>query len=177
MTSPESENPRRRPQSRRNTGSQTSTADQQATQETQALTNEEPATPQQEGNGQSTGVKGDTMTTAGTLTIEDAVVGKVASSAAEQVEGVHTIGAPSLTRTVAEALGAAGGGRRGVNVQVGQSEASFDITIVVDEGHRIPDVARRVKERVAQQVSETCGLAVKRVNILVADKEVTCELN
>jgi len=107
----------------------------------------------------------------GTITIDDAVVAGVASEAAEEVEGVHAIGTPSVTRAVAEALGAARPETRGVGVQVGRTEAAFDLAISVERGYSIPNVASQVKQRVSERVLEICGLTAKRVNIRVTNIE------
>ena len=109
------------------------------------------------------------MTIEGTVIINDGVVASIAAQAVEEVEGVSSVGTASVTRSVAEALGAARSQTRGVSVQVGRTEAAFDLNIIVEYGYTIPDVVAQVKENVVRQVQTLTGLKVKRVNITVSD--------
>jgi uncharacterized alkaline shock family protein YloU len=105
----------------------------------------------------------------GTITIDDRVIAHIAARAAEEVDGVHSIGAPSFTRSMAQALGGSRPGAYGVGVQAGKMEAAFNMSIVVDYGRHIPDVAHRVQRQVAERVAQLCGLNVTRVNVHVND--------
>ena len=168
---PDKEERTRRAQSRRpeDTGAGESQAAEQAPEpysetvaaaETQDVAGTETA--------ETTEKEGEEMTIPGTVTFEDDVVASVAKSAAEQVEGVYSVGSPSVTRTVAEVLGAASSGTRGVEVAVGSVEAAFALELVVEHGHRIPDVAQQVRDNVGKQVEHVCGYTVKEVNIHIA---------
>lgn len=111
------------------------------------------------------------MPVEGTTTIDNSVLARIAVMAAQEVDGVVSVGSPSVTRSIAETLGAARRGTAGVDVQVGRTEATFNLTLVVAQGVSIPDVARQVRERVAQRIEDISGLPVSRIDIFVADMQ------
>jgi len=107
----------------------------------------------------------------GTTTISDSVVAKIAGIAAKEVPGVHDLGG-AAERAVGGAISRiTGGGARatGVNVEVGQEEAAVDLSMIVDYGQPIPDVANQVRQNVINQIQSLTGLRVKEVNITVND--------
>jgi uncharacterized alkaline shock family protein YloU len=107
----------------------------------------------------------------GTTTLDDAVVTKVASVAAQEVRGVHELGGgmARVLGSVTEAVGATDERTRGVSVEVGEREAAIDLTIVIDYGESIPRVAQAVRDNVIKRVEGICGLSVIEVNISVND--------
>lgn len=114
---------------------------------------------------------GDLHTEKGQTTIADPVVTKVAGIAAREVAGVHELGGG-----VSRALGAVtqrlpGGdpNTQGVSVEVGETEAAVDLTVIVDYGESIPKVAAQIRENIIRRIEGICGLAVKEVNIAVID--------
>ena len=113
----------------------------------------------------------------GTTTIQDSVVTAIVSMAAEEVEGVATshggVKLPGDTSpTVGEFVDNLTGGSsrtRGLSVDVGEQQAAADVTINVDYGRSIPQVATAVRERVIERVENLTGLEVTEVNIQVND--------
>lgn len=107
----------------------------------------------------------------GTTTLDDAVVTKVAAVATREVRGVHELGGGVARAfgTMTEAVGATDERTRGVSVEVGEREAAIDLTIVVDYGESIPQVAQAVRDNVIKRVEGICGLSVIEVNISVND--------
>ncbi|UWF78701.1 MULTISPECIES: Asp23/Gls24 family envelope stress response protein [Microbacterium] len=107
---------------------------------------------------------------AGRTTIADGVVAKVAGIAAREVSGVHALGGGG-----ARALGAirdavnATDFTQGVKVEVGETQAAADITIVVDYPAPIQDVAENVRQAVTDAITRLVGLQVVEVNIDVND--------
>lgn len=117
------------------------------------------------------GGPGELQTEKGQTTIADPVVTKVAGIAAREVAGVHRLGGG-----VARALGAVtqrlpvgDSSNQGVSVEVGETEAAVDLTVVVEYGESIPNVARQIRENVIRRIEGICGLAVTEVNIAVND--------
>lgn len=107
----------------------------------------------------------------GETTIADGVVTKVAGIAAREVGGVYDLGG-GLARAVggvAQRVGAADQRMQGVSVEVGQREAAVDLTLVIEYGESIPEVADAVRKNIIQRVEGTSGLSVTEVNIAVAD--------
>ena len=58
---------------------------------------------------------------------------------------------------------------RGVSVTVGQIETAIDLTMAVDYGKPIPQIAEAVRRNVISRVEKLVGLNVKEVNITVND--------
>lgn len=107
---------------------------------------------------------------AGKTTIADGVVAKVAGIAAREVPGVYALGgggarAFGAIRDVINATDLA----QGVKVEVGDTQAAADLTIVVEYPAPIQDVANNVRAAVAGAISRLVGLEVVEVNVEVND--------
>ncbi len=106
----------------------------------------------------------------GRTTIAESVVAKIAGIAAREVSGVHALGGGG-----ARALGAirdavnATDLTQGVKVEVGETQAAADITIVVDYPAPIQDVAENVRTAVTDAITRLVGLQVVEVNVDVND--------
>ncbi|MDA3147223.1 Asp23/Gls24 family envelope stress response protein [Leucobacter sp. UCMA 4100] len=113
---------------------------------------------------------------AGKTTIAEGVVAKVAGIAAREVRGVHALGGGG-----ARALGAirdvvnATDLTQGVKVEVGETQAAADITIVVDYPAPIQEVAGNVRAAVTDAISRLVGLDVVEVNVDVNDVHLPSE--
>ena len=99
------------------------------------------------------------------------MVTKVAGIAAREVAGVYKLGGG-----VARALGAVTqrlpGGEsqsQGVSVEAGEKEVAIDVTVVVEYGESIPNVAQQIRENVIRRVEGTTGLKVTQVDVEVND--------
>lgn len=107
---------------------------------------------------------------AGKTTIADGVVAKVAGIAAREVPGVFALGGGG-----ARALGAlrdainATDLTQGVRVEVGETQAAADITIVVEYPAPIQEVAGNVRAAVTSAITRLVGLQVVEVNVAVND--------
>lgn len=119
----------------------------------------------------SFGATGTTIaTSAGRTTIADGVVAKVAGIAAREVRGVYALGGGG-----ARALGAirsvvnADDLTQGVRVEVGETQAAADITIVVEYPIPVHEVAANVRTAVTSAISSLVGLEVVEVNVEVND--------
>ena len=107
----------------------------------------------------------------GETKIADGVVTKVAGLAAGEVAGVHELGgtAARAMGAVTQKVGLTDGRTQGVSVEVGEKEAAVDLTIIVDYGESIPQVAEDVRQQVIKRVEGITGLSVVEVNISVDD--------
>ncbi len=106
----------------------------------------------------------------GKTSIDDTVVAKIAGMAAREIPGVHDIGGPAqraIGGVVQRITGTAGG--LGVGVEVGQQETAVDLSLIVDYGQPIPEVANQVRQNIINQIESLTGLRVKEVNITVND--------
>ena len=108
----------------------------------------------------------------GNTTVQDGVVSKVAGIAAQAVEGIRMGGSTSQTvGSIMSAVPGVGGGSQsqGVSVEVGEVEAAVDLTVTVEYGRTIHQVAEAVRGNVIRRVEDLVGLRVTEVNIAVSD--------
>jgi uncharacterized alkaline shock family protein YloU len=115
--------------------------------------------------------EGPLQTGRGQTTIADAVVTKVASTAAREVRGVHELGSgvSRAVGTVTQRVGVGDERTQGVTVEVGEREAAVDLTIMIDYGESIPRVSQAVRDNVIKRIEGITGLSVTEVNVTVND--------
>lgn len=108
--------------------------------------------------------------TAGRTTIADGVVSKVAGIAAREVRGVYALGGGGARAfgAIRDAMNATDLGQ-GVKVEVGETQAAVDITLVVEYPEPIQDVADNVRASVSDAITSLVGLEVVEVNVEVND--------
>lgn len=99
----------------------------------------------------------------GTIRITNEVVEVIAALATSQVEGVASMGG-GIVGDLANMLGR---GKKGVKVEVGEQETAVDLSIVVEYGVSIPEVALRVQSSVKEAIESMTGLNVVEVNVQV----------
>lgn len=107
----------------------------------------------------------------GSTSISDVVVTKVAGIAAREVSGVHELGGGAVRAvgSLTQRVGIGDSRSQGVSVEVGEQEAAVDLTIVVEYGESIPEVAGRIRENVIKRIQGITGLRVTEVNVSVND--------
>jgi uncharacterized alkaline shock family protein YloU len=99
--------------------------------------------------------------------IDDEVVSVITRLAAEEVEGIHRIGEPSLRNFLATL-----GRGTGVDAEVGMQEAAADIEVVMEMGYPIREVAAEIRKRVIETVERMTGRSMVEVNVHVVDIHV-----
>lgn len=106
----------------------------------------------------------------GKNTISDNVVSKVAGIAAREVPGVFALGG-GASRALGAIRGAVGQDdlSQGIKVEVGETQAAVDITIVVEYPAPIQQVADAVRTQVTNAITNLVGLDVVEVNVAVND--------
>jgi uncharacterized alkaline shock family protein YloU len=111
-------------------------------------------------------------TVKGRIKVADEVVEKVAALAALEVSGVADMGG-DLARafeSVRDRIGiGARRGNQGVSAQIQDRQVAVSLTIVVEYGHVVMEVASEVKTNVARNVSRMLGMRVVEVNVTVDD--------
>lgn len=108
----------------------------------------------------------------GKTSIADAVVSKVAGLAAREVRGVYGFGggAARAFGAITERIpGSRSSSSQGVSVEVGESQAAIDLTIVVEYGVAIAGLAQAIRSNVTGAVEQMTGLQVVEVNVNVTD--------
>lgn len=107
----------------------------------------------------------------GQTVIEDQVIGAIASTAAQEIEGVASLGSGSVRRIFAERFGSAERRARGVGVVSGRREAIMDLDIRVYYGYSIPNIVEQIRHNVSTRIHEMCGLETKEINVTVSGIE------
>lgn len=107
---------------------------------------------------------------AGKTVIVDGVVSKVAGIAAAEVPGVFALGG-GVTRAIGairEAINQTDKGQ-GVSVEVGETQAAVDITLVAEYPVSLQKVADDVRAAVTDAIEQIVGLQVTEVNVTIND--------
>jgi uncharacterized alkaline shock family protein YloU len=108
----------------------------------------------------------------GRIEVADEVVEKVAGLACMEVPGVADLGGDveRALESVREKIGIGNKrGDQGIKAKINGREVTIDVTIMIEYGHVVMEVARNVKVNVASQTSRMLGLKVVEVNVTVDD--------
>jgi len=97
--------------------------------------------------------------------IADEVIMTIAGMAASQVENVTAMSG-NLGDGIAGILGRKNLAK-GVKIEAGDKEVAIDVSIVVEYGSRIHEVAKQIQSKVREAVEDMTGLKVVEVNINV----------
>ena len=109
----------------------------------------------------------------GEVKIADDVVAAIAAIAAAEVDGVG-----KNSENIGSAFFAYVGMKKhekGVKVEVAEGIAHVEMTITVRYGYNIPDVSKKVQEKVKASIENMTGLSVADVDVRVAGLELKKE--
>lgn len=103
----------------------------------------------------------------GTVSFATDVVATIAGLAANEVEGVA--GMTSSSSTFADILSRKPSRNytKGVKVDIDNNRVAVDVTIIVDYGSPVPDVAKNIQENVKKAIETMSGLDVLSVDVHV----------
>jgi uncharacterized alkaline shock family protein YloU len=110
----------------------------------------------------------------GAIKIASDVVTVIASMAATEVKGIAGMSG-GFAGDIAEKFGMKSS-NKGIKVQVGETETSIDLFLIVEYGVRIPDVAWEVQQNVKKAVETMTGLTVVEVNIHIQGLNIMKEI-
>lgn len=110
----------------------------------------------------------------GAIKIASDVVTVIASMAATEVKGVAGMSG-GFTTDIVEKFGVKSSSK-GIKVQVGETETSIDLYLIVEYGVKIPDVAWEVQQNVKRAVETMTGLNVVEVNIHIQGINIIKEI-
>lgn len=105
--------------------------------------------------------------------IADEVIMTIAGKAAAEVAGVVSLSG-NIADGIAGILGKKNFGK-GVKVEATEKEVVLDVSIIVEYGCRIHEVAKEVQDKVRIAVEEMTGLKVTEVNVNVLGVNVEKE--
>jgi uncharacterized alkaline shock family protein YloU len=94
--------------------------------------------------------------------VNDEVIATIAGTALAEVKGV----ASSAPGFVGGLLGRKGASR-GIKIEADGNDVVVDVTIAVEYGARIPDVAAEIQSRLRGAIEEMTGKFVRAVNVTV----------
>lgn len=100
-----------------------------------------------------------------TVKIANDVVATIAGIAAADIEGVAGMSG-NMVSGLSQMLGKKQL-TKGVKVEINDNEVAIDISIVVEYGRKIPEVAGAIQEAVTTAVGDMTGLTVTAVNVHV----------
>ncbi|MFC5651559.1 Asp23/Gls24 family envelope stress response protein [Paenibacillus solisilvae] len=103
----------------------------------------------------------------GTIQIAPEVIEVIAGLAAIEVQGVAGMSG-GFAGGIAELLGRKNLSK-GVKVEVGHREAAVDVSIIVEYGNRIPEIAAEIQRNVKRSIETMTGLHVVEVNVHIHD--------
>ncbi|MEW9699132.1 Asp23/Gls24 family envelope stress response protein [Paenibacillus sp. SI8] len=103
----------------------------------------------------------------GSIQIAPEVIEIIAGLATVEVQGVAGMSG-GLAGGIAELLGRKNLSK-GVKVEVGQREAAIDVSIIIEYGNRIPEVASSIQQNVKLAIESMTGLNVVEVNVHIHD--------
>ena len=111
-------------------------------------------------------IEGDiTETSTDGLKIANDAVATYAGIAISEVQGVY--GMSGGFAGITEAISGKKNFSKGIKVEVTEKSAKIDVSIVVEYGARIPDVAFEIQSIVKKSVEAMTGLKVSEVNVHV----------
>ena len=108
------------------------------------------------------------------IKIADDVIAVIAGAAASEVPGVASM-AGGFAGGISEVFSGKKNFAKGIKVEAGEKETKIDVSIIVEYGVRIPDVAFEIQNRVKKAVEGMTGLKVVEVNVHI--QGVNTEMN
>ncbi|MFH1961259.1 MAG: Asp23/Gls24 family envelope stress response protein [bacterium] len=111
----------------------------------------------------------------GSVKVSDEVIATIASVAATQIEGVAGM-SEGIVDGLAKII-TGGQATKGIKVSVGEEEAAIDISVIVEYGHSIAEIGRKIQEGVKNAVESMTGLKVVEVNVYIQGVHLIDEKN
>ena len=105
----------------------------------------------------------------GTVSFATDVVATIAGLAANEVEGVAGMSSRTSNSSFADILTRKSSRNytKGVKVDIADNKVAVDVTIIVDYGSPVPDVAKNIQENIKKAIETMSGLDVLNVDVHV----------
>ena len=104
----------------------------------------------------------------GTVSFATDVIATIAGLAATEVEGVASMSSQSSTLADMFTRKNARNFTKGVRIDLNDNCVTVDVTIVVEYGSPVPDVARGIQENVKKAIETMSGLTVHSVDVHIS---------
>lgn len=108
----------------------------------------------------------------GRISISEAVVEKIAATAARSVPGMQPAGEPrGFANGLVRAVGAKGrGGTGGIKARIrGNREVSLTMRMAVEYGENIPSLSREMRFAVAKAIRDMTGLDTREIKVKITE--------
>ncbi|MCR4956236.1 MAG: Asp23/Gls24 family envelope stress response protein [Lachnospiraceae bacterium] len=102
----------------------------------------------------------------GEITVAEEVVAIIAGIASTEVEGVSSMSG-NITNEIVAKLGMKNLSK-GVRVEMCENTVSVLVSVIVDYQANVPEVSRKVQERIKTSIENMTGLNVAEVNVKIA---------
>lgn len=102
---------------------------------------------------------------AGNLKISEEVLETIAKLATMEILGVEGLKAPSLS--LPDML-VRGRSKNAISIDLNGDVAEISVSVVIRYGYRITDIAESIQDSVKSAVQNMTGIAVSKVNVIVA---------
>lgn len=109
----------------------------------------------------------------GEVRVADEVVAIIAGLAATEIDGVESM-AGNITNELVSRLGMKNLSK-GVKVTVDETSVAVDLALNIKYGYEIPEVSKKVQEKVKSAIETMTGLEVSVVNIRIAGVNIDAE--
>lgn len=104
----------------------------------------------------------------GTVSFATDVIATIAGLAATEVEGVSSMSSPSSGLADMFSRKSTRNFTKGVRIDLNGNDVSVNVTIVVEYGSPVPDVARGIQENVKKAIETMTGLNVASVDVHIS---------
>jgi uncharacterized alkaline shock family protein YloU len=111
----------------------------------------------------------------GSTYVAEQVVQKIAGVACQEVPGVYAMGSSGrrMLSSLSDRIpGSTTNVSNGVQVEKGERQCAIDVSIVVEYGYSVVEVANKLREQVIDTVEYGTGLEVVEVNVQVTDVKI-----
>lgn len=105
----------------------------------------------------------------GTIKVSSEVIGSIAMLAATEIEGIIGLKG-NLVNKIAELFGKKY--ERGVKVEINEKDVRINLSIIIQYGTIIPEVAAKVQQNVKKRIEDLVGLNVVRVDVNVQSVQI-----
>ena len=107
------------------------------------------------------------MNELGNVNISQEVVATIAESVVSEIEGVNSLVGGTSKNEIVKFFQNVSSGGKGIEVEVGETECTLDLYIVVKMGYKLPALAGEIQTKVVKAITEMTGLKVQEVNVYI----------
>lgn len=107
------------------------------------------------------------------IKIADDVIKCIAALAATDIDGVSGMAGNATNELIAKL-----GGKtleKGVKMNVSGDDVKLVLSVIISYGHNIPDVSRKIQDKVRNTIENMTGLTVSEIDVNIAGIDTSAE--